>query len=1104
MAEQDLNKLLKQITDRSANTRWSAVVQLGDAILTKSPKVVAEFVDKKLLSYTVHPSSSVRQSAQHVIEYAAERLRPIYGSQIVEKLMRDSSNARSHAQIRTMLRGHFEPSVGLQEEPSPQFSAGAQAVRAEVAVESPPVVQDETRTERSSFDSIVEETEKETKSDTTVINPNVVYLSPKQDVREEPPQNVEEVKKEESVKEIYSADVQTADASSSEQIVKEVESKGAERTTEEDMATSVTKPIEKKPSRFSPFFERLFGKKQKEAEPEQSLSEQVSKALAGTPPATEESKHLVGETEEKREVVDAISETREPSLSEEKSPSAYLIVESDSHTSKVEEIIPAIPGEVTEEGKEIFYKFVHEEMVEEQKAPEPAESTQIEKDEAPIPTELPVNVESAPQDAVSEVKEETQATSSDIQPIEAVSSEQTVKEDMSKVAEIPTVEETASPVTETKEPKPSWFSAFFEKLFGSRRKSAKGSEPSLVEQDLQRLVTESSPSTDIPEVIKVEETREEKEQSIEFAPAEMLSKQDAVKEETTRVDIIVKTDSGKIQERPEPAAPILPDTVKESREAKVDTGSFDVTLEETRIDVEMVKEEESVKEILTSDAQTNDLTPSEQTVQKERAEGRKTPTGEEPSLPVAEPPKEPKPSWFAVSMSKLFGGKRKEPEAGPSLLEQGPKIEASQEDSGAGGADQVTVEERPKEELELQSAKSDITAKAYKEEITGEIVQASSGSTDVIMAKAGEQVVSKEGSPPIDIQSDVKVSSSEQIVKEEIRPVTGLPYVKEQEPSVPETKAKPSWFSALLNKLFGGKGKEEGPKPSLPEQSLQTQIAEPPPVASATKGTSTEVKADEKQEIIKAISEPVISSSEAKLKTDPRVESDRVEKTSTVTPIESPKEKVKELSPKSTSPVSPVVEKSKKEETTKSLKATSSTWDSQKTGRPKSDTSVRSSGLPKTPPSERDTSIFTITSVKPEKEAASPEEQRSDVRFLPEGSSLVCYPSGVMSEVLLKRNIARHLCDISKGGIRFCTWKKLPQGKKLRFKFKLPKFGDEFSVTAEVRWCGEISPKQEAEFGAGYFVGCKFIDIDPKITYKIEAMKRWFTSPEYRARHGTR
>lgn len=157
-------------------------------------------------------------------------------------------------------------------------------------------------------------------------------------------------------------------------------------------------------------------------------------------------------------------------------------------------------------------------------------------------------------------------------------------------------------------------------------------------------------------------------------------------------------------------------------------------------------------------------------------------------------------------------------------------------------------------------------------------------------------------------------------------------------------------------------------------------------------------------------------------------------------------------------------------------------------------------------PSERvgEKNWFNEDKPKPRKpaDAASKAERnlRKFVRFEVDDATPLVYVKGFMNLVGLgKSNKALEVMNLSEGGVLLKTLEKVPKGSKVHVRLKMEKYQDLFRADGVVRWC-ILNPYAPVE----YFMGVEFVKVRDEQAKKLRKMRDWFTSPEYKAKTGSR
>lgn len=125
----------------------------------------------------------------------------------------------------------------------------------------------------------------------------------------------------------------------------------------------------------------------------------------------------------------------------------------------------------------------------------------------------------------------------------------------------------------------------------------------------------------------------------------------------------------------------------------------------------------------------------------------------------------------------------------------------------------------------------------------------------------------------------------------------------------------------------------------------------------------------------------------------------------------------------------------------------------------------------------------------------SPKNVRRWPRFkVDDEAAVVLYPEKLLNFMGLGRaNRAKAAINLSEGGVLVRTTEKIPRGTKVRLTISIDKFSDRFDCVGVVRWCYQAARSEK-----DYYAGVSFEDLPPGDRKKIEKMRSWFTSPEYR------
>lgn len=95
------------------------------------------------------------------------------------------------------------------------------------------------------------------------------------------------------------------------------------------------------------------------------------------------------------------------------------------------------------------------------------------------------------------------------------------------------------------------------------------------------------------------------------------------------------------------------------------------------------------------------------------------------------------------------------------------------------------------------------------------------------------------------------------------------------------------------------------------------------------------------------------------------------------------------------------------------------------------------------------------------------EPRRKHKRFLPPRSEVVCIPRGFWPSLLLKKNVAVRLKDVSLGGVQIVLLRELRPGVKTDLTIKFPGFPRPVEAEADIRWCRRDTFSLEPRWNAG-------------------------------------
>ena len=128
------------------------------------------------------------------------------------------------------------------------------------------------------------------------------------------------------------------------------------------------------------------------------------------------------------------------------------------------------------------------------------------------------------------------------------------------------------------------------------------------------------------------------------------------------------------------------------------------------------------------------------------------------------------------------------------------------------------------------------------------------------------------------------------------------------------------------------------------------------------------------------------------------------------------------------------------------------------------------------------------------------DNRRQHARFEVDEATTILYREGLLPALGLgKKNKARAALDLSEGGVRILTSERIPPGTRVRIRIEVDKYKDAIEATGVVRWCYQSTKK-----ATDFFAGAMFVDLPPDQVKKINRMRAWFTSPQYKAMRETR
>lgn len=127
-------------------------------------------------------------------------------------------------------------------------------------------------------------------------------------------------------------------------------------------------------------------------------------------------------------------------------------------------------------------------------------------------------------------------------------------------------------------------------------------------------------------------------------------------------------------------------------------------------------------------------------------------------------------------------------------------------------------------------------------------------------------------------------------------------------------------------------------------------------------------------------------------------------------------------------------------------------------------------------------------------------ELRQHPRFRIEDARTEIYLKGFLARMGIgRKNEARVAVNLSEGGILVSTRGKLAPGTKVQLRIEMEKFKDIIEAEGEVRWC-YVSARDASD----YYTGIQFLKLPSAAVSKINRMRAWFTSPEFKQRSATR
>jgi hypothetical protein len=119
-------------------------------------------------------------------------------------------------------------------------------------------------------------------------------------------------------------------------------------------------------------------------------------------------------------------------------------------------------------------------------------------------------------------------------------------------------------------------------------------------------------------------------------------------------------------------------------------------------------------------------------------------------------------------------------------------------------------------------------------------------------------------------------------------------------------------------------------------------------------------------------------------------------------------------------------------------------------------------------------------------------EQRQYPRFKLDDAMVILSKGGLLSFMGLGK-VRNRVVNLSQGGVLVLAAKSVPVETRLHVRIEVTKPEEILECEASVRWCA-----QSARDNKLYYVGLCFEKPGAKLQKKIEQMRIWFTSPEYR------
>ncbi len=102
-----------------------------------------------------------------------------------------------------------------------------------------------------------------------------------------------------------------------------------------------------------------------------------------------------------------------------------------------------------------------------------------------------------------------------------------------------------------------------------------------------------------------------------------------------------------------------------------------------------------------------------------------------------------------------------------------------------------------------------------------------------------------------------------------------------------------------------------------------------------------------------------------------------------------------------------------------------------------------------------------------------------------------------LASLLTRKNLGIRLVDMSEVGIQFVARDRLEKGAKLVIAVRIPRVADTIEGTVVIHWC-LANGKSVGEFLAG----AEFIKMPDGTLAKIQFLRKYVRSPEYKLRPG--